>query len=352
MASTDFWPPRCPNRRCKQHWNPVPRFCHRHGSYRPQCRQEAVPRFRCKGCRHTFSRQTFRIDYRDRKPWLNAVLLRHLISSGGLRQGGRVLGLDAHAVQKKFRKLARHVRLLNRNLLQRLPGGRTFVFDEMETYEQSSIRPVTVPVLVEKESKLVVAVGVAPIRRVARRGSRRHRWLLREESEHGRRPDHGHRCVRKVLARLKRLLDGKAAILVTDEKAAYAALCRKKVAGDVQHLTVSGRAVRSVYNPLFVVNLTEAMLRDNSGRLRRRTWLVSQKRSRLLLQLHLFQAYRNWTRRRTNKDPEGLTPGVQLGLLPGQLGFDELAGWRQDWRGRSIHPASVTGRECIGSLAA
>ena len=351
MDRTAFWPPRCPNRRCRHHLVPAPHFCTRHGSYRPRCRQEAVPRFRCKACRLTFSRQTFRIDYRDRRPECNVPLLRHLVSGGGLRQGGRLFGLSAQGVQRKFRKLARQVRLLNRNLLRRLPAGRTFVFDELETYEQSSIRPVTVPVLVDKQDKLVVAVGVAPIRRVARRGSRRHRWLQRYEQEHGRQPDLGHRSVRRVLARLRHLLDGRRATLVTDQKASYAALCQQHVAGEIVHEVVSSRALRTAYNPLFAVNLTEAMLRDNSGRLRRRTWLVSQRRSCLLLQLHLFQAYRNWTRQRTNKDPPELTPGVAMGLLHGRLGFDELVAWRQDWRLRSIHPASCDGRECVGQAA-
>ena len=69
-----FQPPRCPNRACAAHARPDPGFCIRHGSYSPACRSAPVPRFRCKSCRRTFSRQTFRMDFADHRPDLNARL--------------------------------------------------------------------------------------------------------------------------------------------------------------------------------------------------------------------------------------------------------------------------------------
>ena len=214
---SDFVPPRCPNRRCSQHKAPQPRFYQRRGHYRVACRGEPVPRFRCKSCNRGFSRQTFRLDYHDRKPHCNDPLFSLLTSGVGLRQSGRVVGLGPSAVQYKARKLSRGMRLLNRNLLAALPPDRSYLLDELETFEQQSICPLTVSVLIEKSSLAVVATAVAPIRRVARRGSRRQRWLARHESEHGRRPDRGRQCVRKVFGRFKRLLGGHRGTLITDQ---------------------------------------------------------------------------------------------------------------------------------------
>ena len=343
----DFVPPRCPNRRCAQHWAPQPRFFHLRGHYRAACRDAPVPRFRCKSCNRGFSRQTFRLDYRDRKPACNAPLFQLLTSGVGLRQSGRTLGLGVNSVQHKFHKLARGMRLLNRNLLDGLPPDRTYLLDELETFEQQSIRPLTVPVLIEKDSLAVVATGVAPIRRVARRGSRRQRWLARHESEHGRRQDRGRQCVRRVVARLRRLLGGRRGVLITDQKALYASLCRTLLPGQVEHMAVPGRMSRTTFNPLFPINLTDAMLRDNNGRLRRRSWLVSKRGRCLALQLELYAAYRNWHRPRTNRDDEQVSSGVQLGLLSRSLQVAELLAWRQDWRARSIHPASRSGAEPV-----
>ncbi|HLQ37889.1 MAG TPA: hypothetical protein VK348_08815 [Planctomycetota bacterium] len=348
----DFVPPRCPNFGCSHHTAPVAGFYQRRGSYRPKCRAEPVPRFRCRRCGKGFSRQTFRADYRDHRPDCNGLLFQLLVSGVGLRQAGRCTGLTVHAVQHKFRKLGGLLRRLNRNLLPRLPDQRCYLLDEIETFEHRSICPVTVPVLIEKTSKLIVAVGAASIRRRSRRGSRRQRWLDRHEAVHGRRRDHGKQCVWRVFRRWQRLLDGQRARLITDKKALYASLCRSLLGSQVEHFTWSGRLLRTTYNPLFPINLTDAMLRDNNGRLRRRSWLVTKKTRYLRLQLELFVAYRNWHRLRTNQDPCHQTPGVLLGLAPRRLEVAELLAWRQDWRNRSIHPASVTGHETVQARVA
>jgi len=99
-----FQPPRCPYSECRQHSDPEPDFFVRHGFYHPKCRPWPVPRFRCTSCRRTFSRQTFRMDYRDHRPDLNAKLFDLLTSGVGLRQSARVLGLTRSCTVLKARK--------------------------------------------------------------------------------------------------------------------------------------------------------------------------------------------------------------------------------------------------------
>ena len=352
MRPMEFVPPRCPNRACPAHRSPGARFWVRAGRYQPKCRSVAIPRFRCKVCRKGFSYQTFRIDYCDQRPHDNAALMRHLVSGVSIRQAGRLLALDCHSVQHKARKLARHLRILNRSLLAGLPGGRVIGLDEMETFEQRSIQPVTVPMLVDDESKLVIGVGVAPIRRSAKKGTRRQRIIEKFEAQHGRREDRGRQAVRRIFGRLQRLLGGKSATLVTDMKSSYATERQRRFGPQVAHTTVHSRAPRTTSNPLFSINLTEAMMRDNNGRLRRRSWLVTKRRRALRQQLEMFAAYRNWIRPRTNKDPAWLTPGVAMGLSRRAFTFEETVAWRQDWRRRSAHPTCEKGRRTIGESAA
>lgn len=347
MSDLDFVPPRCPNRRCTAHRAPSPRFYHRHGSYQPRCRSAPVPRFQCRVCGRSFSRQTFRLDYRDKRPEVNAALFMLLASSIGLRQAARALQMGVAALQRKFRKIGRHMRMLNRNLLTTLPAHRTLLLDEMESFEHRSITPVTIPVLIDRKSKFVIAVDVAPIRRVAKKGSRRQRRLERYEAKAGKRPDRSRNCVRRVLGRLQRVLQGQTADLVTDEKALYARLCQRRFGEQVRHYTVSSKRPRATYNPLFAINLTDAMLRDNLGRLRRRTWLVSKNRRCLRLHLEIFVAYRNWHRCRHNDDEESFTSGVALQLAKRRIELTELVAWRQDWRLNSIHPCSTSGHETV-----
>lgn len=337
----EFVPPRCPNVACAQHGEPQPGFYTRQGTYQPRCRRAPVPRYRCSSCGKGFSRQTFRADYRDRRPRLNGRVFHLLISGVSLRQTSRLCRIGVHAVQRKFRKLARLLGQLNRNLLRQLPARLICLLDEIETYEGSSILPVTVPVLIEKESKLVVATGVAPIRRARKHGCRKQQELEAFEAANGKRQDLSRAAVLGVLKRWRHLLGGAPATLLTDEKPLYGALCREVFGEQVRHEAYSGRLQRDTRNPLFAINHTEAMLRDNCGRLHRRSWKVSKKARFLRSQLELFIAYRNWHRRRRNVDAAGTVPGTVLGVLPRRLRLREMLAWRQDWRQRSIHPASA-----------
>lgn len=344
----EFVPPFCPNPACERHAHPVPRFFVGHGTYQPVCRDEPVPRFRCRQCKRTFSRQTFRQDHRDRRPEVNVRLFELLTSGVGYRQCARVLKLGVAAVQWKARKLARHAGLLHDNLCRQIAGERTFLLDEEETYEQASIRTLTMPVLIEKDSWFVVASDVSPTRRLAKAGSVRRRWQDAEEDEHGPRPDRSRECVANVLRQLDRRLGDARLVLRTDQKASYATIAREVFGDRVVHETTSGRLPRTVHNPLFPINTTAAMTRDNCGRLRRQSWLVTKRGEQLHNHMHLFLVYRNYVRKRFNHDKEGHSPAFHLGLTPRSLSVAEATAWRQDWGLHSIHPLSHDGSRRVG----
>ena len=115
-----FEPPRCPNEGCPEFTRPRPRFFVRRGSYRARCRPHPVPRFQCRTCRRGFSRQTFRADYRDRKPHLNVRVIEMLCSGVGFRQTARILGLTRNNLEAKARKISRNAGRLDRNLKARV----------------------------------------------------------------------------------------------------------------------------------------------------------------------------------------------------------------------------------------
>ena len=143
-----FTPPRCPHAACvahvdPDHWPGKPFFT-RFGFYHARCRSKPVPRFRCRGCRRTFSRQTFRADYWDRKPHLNTRVFELLASGLGLRQTGRLTGLTKRNTELKARKIATHLRHLHLSLHGSFAEGASFQMDELETYEtERAIRPLT-----------------------------------------------------------------------------------------------------------------------------------------------------------------------------------------------------------------
>lgn len=335
-----FTPPRCPNQACAQHQAPRPGFFVRHGRYQPRCRSEPVVRFRCRDCHKGFSEQTFRHDRGDRRPECNTRLFELLTSGVGLRQSGRLLKLAISSVVKKLRKLAATAERLHQNLCRELPAGLTFQLDEEETYEGSSIRPLTMPVLIEREHWFVVATSVGPIRRLAPLGSDRRDRQHREESVRGMREDRSRECVKEVVQRLAALVPDGPVLLQTDEKSTYATVIREVFGDRAGHETTAGTDPRTTKNPLFPINTTLAMTRDNNGRLRRQSWLVTKLAPYLQRQMHLFTVYRNYVRKRFNRDAAGVTAAMLLGLVPRALTADEVVHWRQDWGATSIHPIS------------
>ena len=341
-----FEPPRCPNTSCPQHLRPERGFFRRRGFYRPKYHPDGVPRFRCTSCKRSFSRQTFRYDYRDRRPDWNVPLFMLLASGVGLRQCARFLDGNPRSVQDKKRKMARTMQGLHRNLAPLLPSGTTYLLDEEETYEAASIRPLTMPVLVEKETWFVVATDVGSIRRLAPVGTAR-RELQDRDERNGPRPDQSRSCVQAVMTALAERVPKGTFVLRTDQKASYATIAKAVFGERVVHETTAGTLVRSTHNPLFTINTTLAMTRDNCGRLRRKSWLVTKKAERLQNHLLLFTVYRNYVRRRFNRDKEVDTPAKILGLLPRNLHRDEVLAWRQDWGDLSIHPMSPDGARTV-----
>lgn len=344
-----FEPPFCPNSVCVAHENPPAGiWWTRRGAYRPKCRTTPVPRFRCDLCERGFSRQTFRHDYRDHRPDVNTALFQQLVSGVGLRQGARNVGIDVRAALQKLRKFAATLAQLHDNLSPGLPAGRTFLLDEEETFERSKGLPLTMPVLIERDSWFVVACAVSSIRRLAREGSGLRRYQELHEAANGRRKDASRSAVRKVLEALARRLPAGALAMHTDEKSAYPRLLTAVFGDRVEHETTPGSAARTKWNPLFAINTTMAMTRDNNGRLRRRSWLHSKRAADLVSQMALFTVYRNYMRKRFNRDPRGTTPAKVLGLLPRAMTGREALAWRQVWGERSPHPFSADGAHPVG----
>ena len=149
------------------------------------------------------------------------------------------------------------------------------------------------------------------------------------------------RSLRRTLRRGAELSGSLKSILFeTDQKSSYVELAKEAFGKKrLAHGRTSSRLPRTVANPLFPINHTEAMARDLMGRLRRESWLVSKRRRYLDLGLQVFIAYRNLVRRRFNFDD--FSPAEMLGFAPRRLTETEVLGWRQDWGARSQHPLAA-----------
>ncbi|MEM7516446.1 MAG: hypothetical protein AAF368_05945 [Planctomycetota bacterium] len=350
-----FTPPRCPNLACPMHAQPDAAFFVRRGFYRSGVKPHPIPRFQCRTCRKGFSRQTFRHDYRDKKPHLNVRVVEFMSSGVGYRQTARILRITRRNLLNKARKIQRTAQALDTNLLRRAgevdraaPRSQPLEiqFDEYETYEMCrNTMPLSVPTAVESVSRLILGSIAAPIRPRGKMTKARLARVKRHEAAYGVRTDRSAEACREVLARAAAFRPSAPLVkLDTDCKSTYPGFATEAFGSTgLLHRTTLGSDPRNAHSPLAAINLTEAMMRDLGGRLRRESWLTSKRCKWLNLHLGLYCAWRNWVRPRFNRDDR--CPGEIAGFATRRLKRAELVGWRQDWGARSPSPYGDGGTE-------
>jgi transposase-like protein len=325
-----FIPFRCPYIHCTAHRDPAAGFFVRDGFYHPRCRSHPVPRFRCRRCGRRFSRQTFRADRRQKKPFLNAACLDLMVACVGLRQAARVLRVARRTVERRFTWLARHALEFQACTLAGARLRGPFQLDELESFEANRFQPVTVPVLIDSRSLFILATAVGPLRRKGRLTPQQRRRRAAHEALHGRRPSESAPAVRRVLSALRIvLLPGVPVVLDSDEKPLYGRLGRDLLGERFVWRTHSASARRDRANPLFPINHTNARLRHFLARLRRRTWCVTKKRDSLQAHLAIAALWSNFCRGITNRT--ATTPAQALRIVPRPYHTEEVLAWRKDW---------------------
>ena len=347
-----FEPPRCPYSVCPRHRAPGPDFFVRHGHYTARVHTFPVPRFRCRTCRRTFSRQTFRLSYRDKKPHLNADVAHELASGRWFRKLARDVKMTRNNLEAKARKIFRHARFLNQNLLRRGPLAKAGLgptnpsgeplriqFDEYESYEtRRNTRPVTIATAIEPVSRYTIAMIVAPIRPHGRMTKQRKAAIAADEARFGPRRHLSRLACSIALRRAATFRPGAPYVAFSsDEKQSYPAIAKAAFhPRSVEHSTTSSRAPRGHGTPLYPINHIEGKARTHVGRTHREAPHQSKERRYLSRHLELHIARRNWVRPRFYTDDE--SPAQFAGYAPRRMALREMIGWRQDWGPRSPCP--------------
>jgi transposase-like protein len=205
----------------------------RRGTFTRACDGRKVQRFQCKGCKRTFSTQTFRVDYRLRRPALDGPIFCDLVSKVTQRQITRKLFCNRRTVARRLMIFGRHCQAFHERLLHARDPARCwqgrFLLDELETYEQNRrLKPVTVPVLVHRPSHCILhtSVGTLPPRRPLLPANQKK--LVQLELTEGRRRSESRTKVAECFQILKSVCASTSIVRVnTDQKHAYRALLKE-----------------------------------------------------------------------------------------------------------------------------
>ena len=330
-----FEPEYCPYDDCVHHRR-APFPWRRRGFFRRNVDGRRVQRFECLGCQRRFSTQTFRLDYRLKKLHLTGRVFEHLVAKTTLRQIGRSLETTRKTVERRLALLGDHCARFHAERLRRARARGGFQgdwsLDELETYEADrKLKPVTVPVLIDRRTGFVVHTECAPL---APRGSRtpsEEERLKRIQASEGRRRSGSTRAIKRTFGVLaKNVVSTGVVQVTTDEKKSYGTCLRQLFGERLEHITVSSRRKRDTRNPLFRINHTLAMLRDGISRLVRQTWAASKDLTKLHVHLWVWNCYRNYVRPMTNAEARkgGKTPAMAMGLATRRWRPIDLLRWK------------------------
>src|SRR5690606_35172155 len=99
--------------------------------------------------------------YRQKKRQMNEPLRRLLVSGVSQRRAAIILNLHRTTVVRKFRFLAMVSRLAFHHALKHEPKAKCIEFDDMETFEHSKCKPISITLAVESKSRRILGFRVS-----------------------------------------------------------------------------------------------------------------------------------------------------------------------------------------------
>ena len=328
-----FTPRVCPSPACPSHTGEAFQF-RRKGTFDRKVDLRVVQRFKCMTCGKGFSSQTFRVDYRLHHPWLPLGVFQGLVSKTTLRQTARNLGCKLDTVLHHLELLGTHGREVHQAFLARLSrsGGWKegyFQLDELETFElDRRLVPLTVPVLIHKKTRFVVASDTGKLPARGNLTERDRKRKAEYERVLGKRASESRPAVTRCFEALRAALAPDALFFVqTDEKRSYRPILLAVFERQIRHQWVNSKAKRDRTNLLFPINNVLAQSRDNLSRLVRRNWGHSKLERNLGWHLAVWMLYRNYVRERSVFHRRASSAQV-AGVAHRRLAARELLEWR------------------------
>jgi len=279
----------CPNISCLNHLEPKPGFYIKKGYYKTLHNSQKVPRYACKACGKKFSSASFKDTYRQHKPALNQPVFEVYCSGVTQRRLALLLRCNRKTVVRKFRILSDKARQVHSALVFNgdLKTDKV-IFDEMETYEHTKLKPLSVPLAVCGRTGKILDIGVASMNCKGHLASR-------SQELYGPRIDDRMKVGADILKTVK-YAAGENITIFTDAKPAYVTLVKGVLPKATHRPQVAARQEnkpKDEWNDLWWLNHMAARIRSDLSRMSRKTWVTTKKPKELWRHLYLFIAYVN-----------------------------------------------------------
>ena len=240
-----------------------------------------------------FSRATFSKNIYQNKRHLNKKILHLLVSGVSQRRIARLLKINKITVSRKLSFLGLQARIKNFQHRFKYPIIKELQFDDLETFEHTKLKPLSVTLAVEKNTRYIVGFEVS---RMQAKGL----LVAKSLKKYGRRKDERLNGRERLFRRIEKRVS-EDCVIESDENPHYPESVRKFFPKSV-HQTIKGQRgcvtgqgeLKAIqFDPLFSLNHTCAMLRANINRLFRKTWCTTKKIQPLIDHIEIYVYYHN-----------------------------------------------------------
>lgn len=260
----------------------------RWGRFRRKSDGQWVSRFWCPQCERHYSSATANLQYWQRKRHKNAQIFKLLVGGVSQRECARILRLNRKTVVRKFVFLATRSRQqFQQHNAGELPAVEV-QFDDLESFEHSKCKPLSVTLMVEKGTRRILDFEVS---RMPAKGLLAaialKKYGFRQDERSDRRKRLFQRACKLISPRASMWSD-RNPLYPPDVKLFFPDCHYETVLGGRGAVTGQGELKKLAFDPLFSLNHTCAMLRANINRLFRRTWCTTKRPDRLAMHIAMY----------------------------------------------------------------
>lgn len=172
----------CQNNQCLNHTQPSKAWYVKIGYYKPKNTNQKTPRYKCKNCGKSFSTHTNKADAYQKKPEINKMLFKLLVSGVSLRRASQILDVEYNTIVKHFGYLAKQCQELHKAHLKTIKTSFVIV-DEMETFIHARPKALSVPMAVRIKTGEILGFAVAKMPAkglLAKIGNEKYQWYTDE----------------------------------------------------------------------------------------------------------------------------------------------------------------------------
>ncbi len=264
------------------------------GVYRRKSDCRRVQKFRCLSCLKYFSNATKHPCLNQNKRQFNQRLFRLLCSGVSQRRAAKLLKLSRTTIARKLVFLGYQAQLKLEESNRQLPKVAILEFDDLETFEHTKYKPLSVTLAVESRTRRILGFQVSQMPA---------KGLLVKTAlkKYGPRMDERSIGRQSLFTDLKGLICENAIIksdenphYVNDVKSNFPMATHQRFKGMRGSIVGQGELKKVRFDPLFSLNHTCAMYRANVNRLFRKTWCTTKNRDRLTAHLAMYAVFHNF----------------------------------------------------------